>query len=54
MYAITLNINNTLYFVMELTLFVTEFTLCLDLQNDSAMLYGQFLRYTTCHECACI
>ena len=40
MYAITLNINNTLYFVTELTLFVTELTLCLYLQNDSAMLYG--------------
>ena len=40
MYAITLNINDTLYFVTELTLFVTELTLSLDLQNDSAMLYG--------------
>ena len=40
MYAITLNINNTLYFVTELTLFVTGLTVSLDLQNDSAMLYG--------------
>ena len=40
MCAITLNIDNTLYFVTELRLFVTELTLCLDLQNDSAMLYG--------------
>ena len=32
MYAITLNINNTLSFVTELTLFVTELTLFLDFQ----------------------
>ena len=29
MYAIIFNINNTLYFVTELTLFVTELTFCL-------------------------